>query len=552
MTDEAQRPVTKSESSCSTGSPQEAAPPSGSPYIEGEWKVIINLLRDTNPIMLQRIGRKMMNYLFKRNVRKIGELMSRLADHEMADFESGAVGENVPARKVNLTQLESVVDEVFRIAEEELTSDQLTSMIRIWLRDETTRFLFVTAEKRDVSLSQISEAVERFVMLPENQRNLSPEDSVALRVALIRRFLSEDLFYINTMKKLVTVLKFGDLLESTIGPPSGNGKLGGKAAGLLRAEMILKAAQKDNIILRNLTVPKTWFITSDAILEFIHHNALEELLSIKYCDPNEIRQEHVYLRQIFKNSALPSEIMTGLSMALDDLGEVPLVVRSSSLLEDSVGASFAGKYRSLFVANIGTKEERLEALADAVLEVYASVFGPDPIEYRRERGLLDFNEEMGILIQEVVGRRVGDYFFPAYAGVAFSKNEFRWSPRIGRDDGIIRLVTGLGTRAVDRTGSDFPVLVSPGQPGLRVNVTPEETMRYAQKSLDVINLASRRFETVDLEPVIREHPSVYPSLAYIISLYTDGELTQPMGNYLDLDSGAPVVTFRKLLDKGPF
>jgi len=60
--------------------------------------------------------------------------------------------------------------------------------------------------------------------------------------------------------------------------------------------------------------------------------------------------------------------------------------------------------------------------------VYASVFNPAPLEYRAERGLLDFNEEMGIMIQEVVGTKAGHYFLPAFAGVAFSNNEFRWSP----------------------------------------------------------------------------------------------------------------------------
>ena len=95
--------------------------------------------------------------------------------------------------------------------------------------------------------------------------------------------------------------------------------------------------------------------------------------------------------------------------------------------------------------------------------MYASIFGPDPIEYRAERGLLDFHEEMGIMIQEVVGPRVGDYFFPAFAGVAFSNNEFRWSPRIKREDGLVRLVPGLGTRAVDRLSDDYPILDLPGQ-----------------------------------------------------------------------------------------
>ena len=74
--------------------------------------------------------------------------------------------------------------------------------------------------------------------------------------------------------------------------------------------------------------------------------------------------------------------------------------------------AFSGKYRSLFLANTGPKEERLAALADAVAEFYASIFNPDALQYRAERGLLDYYEEMGVLIQRVVGRRTGKYFFP--------------------------------------------------------------------------------------------------------------------------------------------
>ena len=135
---------------------------------------------------------------------------------------------------------------------------------------------------------------------------------------------------------------------------------------------------------------------------------------------------------------------------------------------------------------------------DAIAEVYASIFGPDPTEYRSERGLLDVHEEMGIMIQEVVGQAVGKYFLPACSGVAFSNNEFRWSARIKREDGLIRLVPGLGTRAVDRVADDYPVLIAPGQPSLRVNVTADEVLRYSPKRIDLINLETNAFETVDV------------------------------------------------------
>ncbi len=517
------------------------------------WKVIIDLLAETNQLLLKRIGRLMMNYLFRRNVPQMKEMMQQLLIRGEEDFETGAAyGENQPMERINYAALERFIDDVFQVAAEELQDEEINSMLSIWIKSESTRFLSVTAEKRDVRLGELAESLQRFAMLPESQKSLGHEECIGIKVALIRRLLTEDLHYINTLKTHVSVDDFVSVLRRTIGPVSGNGKLGGKSAGLFRARQILESRRRDHVVLRNLRVPKTWYITSDAIVDFVHHNALEELLSIKYSDPSEIRQEHIYLRQIFKNSLLPTEIMAGLSMALDDLGDVPLVVRSSSLLEDSTGAAFAGKYRSLFVANRGSKEERLDALADAVLEVYASVFGPDPIEYRRERGLLDFNEEMGILIQEVVGHRLGDYYFPAFAGVAFSQNDFRWSPRIRRDDGIIRLVTGLGTRAVDRVGDDFPVLVSPGKPGLRPNVTVDETIRHAQKSLDVINLKTRRFETVSFQELFDRFGSDYPTLSYIISLEKDGRLQPPMGTLFNVEREHPVVTFERLISNSPF
>ena len=136
-------------------------------------------------------------------------------------------------------------------------------------------------------------------------------------------------------------------------------------------------------------------------------------------------------------------------------------------------------------------------LMDAIAEVYASTFGPDPIEYRREQGLLDYHEEMGILIQAVVGQKVGNYFFPAFAGVALSNNEFRWSNRINPEDGLVRIVPGLGTRAVDRVSDDYPILMAPGEPNLRVNVTLDEIIRYSPKYIDVINLKTSTLRLIE-------------------------------------------------------
>jgi len=517
-----------------------------------EWKVIIDLLKYTDSSLYNRLARKMMNYLYKRNIKEAEEVMKKIEASAHYGLYSETV-QNQPLPRLNQESLEKILDEIFDIADRNLQSQHIVNMLRVWLKQEQSRFLSLAAEKRDVSLAEITDAIYRFSKMPNAQKSLSPEERIGIKVALIRRFLSEDMNYINVTKKLTTVADFENILSHTIGPPHGNGKLGGKAAGLFRASKIIFAAKKDFISLRNIAIPKTWYIASDGIIEFLHFNALEEMPTIKYRNPSEIRKEYPYIEQLVKNSSLPPDLVSGLNFALDDFGDKPLIVRSSSLLEDMQGSAFAGKYKSLFVANQGPKKKRLEELINAILEVYASVFGPDPIEYRKERGLLDFNEEMAIMIQEVVGKKVcNKYFFPAFAGVAFSYNEFRWSPRIKREDGIIRFVTGLGTRAVDRVGNDYPMLISPGQPKIKVNTDFDDMLRYSQKNVDVINLEKNRFETVSFEKLVQECGQDFPSLSYVASVYKDSYLYTPIGNLFDLTEGQPVVTFSKLLDKSPF
>jgi pyruvate,water dikinase len=299
-------------------------------------------------------------------------------------------------------------------------------------------------------------------------------------------------------------------------------------------------------------VPETWYISSDGLLDFLRHNNLEEVIEQKYKEIDQIRQEYPHIIQLFKNSQFSPEMVNGLSMMLDDLGDMPIIVRSSSLLEDRLGSAFSGKYKSLFLANQGSKDERLAALLDAIAEVYASTFGADPIQYRLERGLLDFHEEMGVMIQEVVGKKVGKYFLPAFAGVAFSDNEFRWSPRIKRDDGLLRMVPGLGTRAVDRLSDDYPVLIAPGQPGLRVNVTPDEVIRYSPKKIDVINLENNTFETKEIRELFAEVGNEYPQVNNIVAVVEDHHIRKPVGLGVDFDKDEVVVTFDGIITQQKF
>jgi len=194
----------------------------------------------------------------------------------------------------------------------------------------------------------------------------------------------------------------------------------------------------------------------------------------------------------------------------------------------------------------------MEALLDAIAEIYASTFGPDPIEYRREHSLLDFNEEMGILIQEVVGTHVGRYFLPAFAGVAFSNNEFRWSPRIRREDGLLRLVPGLGSRAVDRVVDDYPILVVPKQPRLRVNASADEVARYSPRRVDLIDLAERRFCTVEIDELLSNCGTDLPAFEQLFSVLDGDMLRRPSALMTDPEADELVVTFDGLIGATPF
>ena len=513
-----------------------------------ELDVIIGFLRKIDQHLLVRIARRLINYLSWSGVREAQDLLQFFSPSRRAPEEN----ENRPSETKNAGGLLRMTDEIFQIAREHMTPDEILRNVQKWIKDDKSGFLVEAVENQGTSLSEITQFLERYEDMAIDDRELSRGIQVGLRVSLVRRFLTEELDFIDVAKNVIAVGDFYDLVRHVISPPSSHGKLGGKGAGLFLAGRILRRSPEVAEDLGTIRTPKTWYVTSDGVLDFLQYNNLEDVYNRKYLQIDQIREEYPHLVQVFKSSHFSPEIIRGLSLALDDFEDRPIIVRSSSLLEDRLGSAFSGKYKSLFLANQGTKRERLLAVKDAIAEVYASVFGPDPIEYRSEKGLLDVHEEMGILLQEVVGTKVGRYFFPSWAGVAFSNNEFRWSPRIRREDGLVRLVPGLGTRAVDRVGDDYPVLVAPGQPGLRVNVTKEEIVRYAPRFVDVINLESRKFETIAVSDLLKECGQEIPGFRQIVSVCDQDGIHRPL--LLDIleNSGQLIVTFDGLVSGTPF
>lgn len=517
-----------------------------------DWSVIVDLLRRTDQNLYFRISRKMMNYLSWHGVSEAQKLLPQYGiGREAPDIEN-TEDINRPQKKATIQNILQLSDQIFEIAGQHLSSKEIFSCVQKWLFEDRSSFLIRVLENQHAPLSEVSEALTRFHHLLPEGIELSESTRKALNVLLIRRFFTDQLEFINIAKNYVDVSDFYDLLHHIIYPANSQGKLGGKSAGLFLAYKILCREGKELDLCGQIQLPKTWYISSDTLLHFLRHNNLEEVIEQKYKEIDQVRQEYPHIVQLFKNSQFPEEIIKGLSLILDEVGEYPIIVRSSSLLEDRLGSAFSGKYKSLFLANQGTKEKRLEALLDAIAEVYASTFGPDPIEYRAARGLLDFHEEMAVMIQKVVGQRVGHYFLPAFAGVAFSNNEFRWSSRIKREDGLIRMVPGLGTRAVDRLSDDYPVLVAPGRPSLRVNITPEEIIRYSPRKVDVIDLQNNSFITIKFSDLLKEVGENYPQLKKIISIVKDHHIQKPSVLLHNFSNKEVVITFDGFISDGKF
>lgn len=518
---------------------------------EREWQFLLRMLRQTDSHLYHNISRKMLIHLSWSGVAEAEQVLRSIGEDVETSDKQDLEEWNRPHRRRTLGLSAGFSSAAFKIASDHLGDQEILRLIQKWMQEEKLSFL-VQVVNRNLSLAEVADAIRRYHHLAADEHDIPSPSKRGIRVSLIRRFLSDQLQFINVAKNFVEVRDFYSLLQNVIFSTESHGKLGGKSAGLYLAAQILRKQGKDNELFRDIRVPRSWYITSDVVLDFMHYNNLDEVVEQKYKEINQVRLEYPHIVQTFKSGRFPPDIIRGLSMALDDFGDCPLIVRSSSLLEDRMGAAFSGKYKSLFLANQGSKQERLDALMDAIAEVYASVFSPDPIEYRAERGLIDFGEEMGIMIQEVVGSRVGKYYLPAFAGVAVSNNEFRWSPRIQRKDGLVRLVPGLGTRAVDRLSDDYPVLLAIGQPGLRVNSTVDEICRYSAKQIDVINLETNRFETIDIADFLKEVGYEMPIINRLVSILKDDQLRKPMGMSIDFDTDDLVVTFDGLIEQTPF
>ncbi len=321
------------------------------------------------------------------------------------------------------------------------------------------------------------------------------------------------------VEEFLTLRDFLAIRERMIGI----GSVGGKTFGMLVARAILR--ERDPELAARLEIHDSFFVGAEVFVTFLVQNGVYWLRE-RQRDPGNFLHGLEAGRRRILTGTFPPDVLDQFQGMLDYFGESPYIVRSSSILEDARGNAFSGKYESVFVVNRGSEKQRLEALLEAVRQVYVSVLDEEALRYRQRRGLLDSEERMALLIMRVSGAEYGHYYFPQAAGVGLSVNPYVWHPDIDARAGVVRLVFGLGTRAVDRNDDDYTRLVALNAPSRRPDDGEQAGCRPVQRRVDCLDfqagrLMSRRFseivaEVADarLERYVARGESGHPSISF--------------------------------------
>jgi len=325
----------------------------------------------------------------------------------------------------------------------------------------------------------------------------------------------------------------------------GTGLIGGKSVGMLLARAILE--QADQKWKEILEPHDSFFIGSDVFYTFLVSNGIWWARQ-QQRDSSSFMEGAQTARQRILVGSFPEYIEKQFADMLDYFGQSPIIVRSSSLLEDNFGNAFAGEYESVFCVNQSPRHKRLEDFLSAVRTIYASTMSEKALTYRAQRGMLEHDEQMALLVQRVSGAAFNGFFYPQIAGVGLSFNPYVWSKNIDPDAGVLRLVFGLGTRAVERHDDDYTRVVALNAPERRPESNFDEARQYTQRKVDVLDLEANQVLSKNF-PEVAARSAGLP-LGMFAS--PDEAPSPRAGQFGTKDLCSGVLTFRKLLGETRF
>ncbi len=291
----------------------------------------------------------------------------------------------------------------------------------------------------------------------------------------------------------------------------GTGFIGGKSVGLLLSRMILENDKKNDW--NSLLEPHdSYYIGSDVFYSYIVQNRCWELF-MKQKSPEHYFSAARELQGKILVGDFPEQIKEEFQDLIEYFGQSPIIIRSSSLLEDAYGNAFAGKYDSFFCVNQGSPQQRFRDFTNTVLRIYASTMNEDALSYRLQRGLDQMDEQMALLVMRVSGTQHSKYFFPDIGGVGLSYNTYVWKSDIKPESGMLRIVFGLGTRAVGRSEGDYPRIVALDSPDTIPLASQVDLRRFSQHKIDVLDIVENTIKTISVNDLLSEE--IYVNFEYI-------------------------------------
>ena len=318
---------------------------------------------------------------------------------------------------------------------------------------------------------------------------------------LVKMIISRDANMQGLISRYLSLQDILDVRKRMIG----TGLVGGKTIGMLIARAILRKSggRFSNLLEEH----DSFYIGSDVFYDFLVRSGVWWVRQNQR-DPQHFLEGAEQARRRLLTGQFPPHILRRLEEMIDYFGQSPFIVRSSSLLEDSYGNSFADKYESIFCANQGPREQRLEDLLAAIRQIYASSMSEEALRYRFDRGVLDRDEQMALLIMRVSGAMYDRHFYPQMAGVGFSFNPYVWDRAIDPKAGVVRLVFGLGTRAVNRSDDDYTRVIALNVPEKRPEANFGEIAQFAQRRVDYLDLEANQLASSHFLDLIRHKPDL--------------------------------------------
>jgi hypothetical protein len=283
----------------------------------------------------------------------------------------------------------------------------------------------------------------------------------------------------------------------------GTGMIGGKACGMLLARAIIRNNEPD--INEVLEPHDSFYVGSDLYYTYIVDNNLWDMRIKQRTAEGYFELAPLFASKI-KEGSFSDAMKEQFLRIINYYGQDPYIIRSSSILEDGFGNAFAGKYESVFCVNRGTLEERLAELEHAIKVVYASSMSLSALDYRKRRGLDKRDEQMALLIQRVSGSYYGSNYMPCAAGVGYSYSPYRIMKDSDPTAGMLRLVMGLGTSAVDRTEGSYPRIVNLDMPEKSLYSSSADKHKFSQGKAEVIDMSDKTLKKLYLEDMEADIP----------------------------------------------